>query len=178
MIVVNGHESHQSAKFNKYCNKNNIIPICLPAHSSHLTQPLDIRCFSILKRMYGQEIKHFIKAHINHITKVKFFLTFKAAHHTTMTKSNNRGGFRDAGLVPFDPEAVISKLDVKLWTPTPGPPSSTTDPWVSQMPQNPTEAVAQSKLIKTWIAHHQGSSPTPILTAVDQLAKGTHWRIR
>jgi hypothetical protein len=173
MMVVDGHESHQSAEFNKFCDENNIIPICLPAHSSHLTQPLDVGCFSVLKRKYGREIEHFVKAHINHITKVEFFLAFKAAHHATMTESNNKGGFRGAGLVPFDPEAVISKLDVKLRTPTPGPPSSTTGPWVSQTPQNPTEAVAQSELIKNRIARHQGSSPTPILTAVDQLAKGT-----
>jgi hypothetical protein len=172
MIVLDGHESHQSAEFNKYCDNNNIITICLPAHSSHLTQPLDVGCFSVLKRMYGREIEHFVRAHINHITKVEFFLAFKAAYFAAMTESNNRGGFRGAGLVPFDPEAVISKLDVKLRTPTPtGPPSS--DPWVSQTPQNPTEAVAQSEFIKNRIAHHQESSPTPILTAADQLAKGT-----
>ena len=36
MIVVDGHKSHQSAEFNKYCDENNITTICLPAHSSHL----------------------------------------------------------------------------------------------------------------------------------------------
>jgi hypothetical protein len=127
-----------------------------------------------LKKAYGREIEHFVRAHINHITKVEFFLAFKAAHFAAMTESNNKGGFRGAGLVPFDPEAVISKLDVKLRTPTPtGPPSAAADPWCSQTPQNPTEAVSQSEYIKNRIAHHQGSSPTPILTAVDQLAKGT-----
>ena len=89
-----------------------------------------------------------------------------------MTKSNNKGGFRGSGLVPFDPEAVISKLDVKLRTPT-GPLSTAADPWVSQTPQNPAEAISQSEFIKNRIARHQESSPTPILTAVDQLAKGT-----
>ena len=90
-----------------------------------------------------------------------------------MTESNNKGGFRGAGLVPFDPEAVISKLDVKLRTPTPtGPPSAATDPWFSQTPYNPIEAVSQSEYIKNRIARHQGSSLTPIFTAIDQLAKG------
>jgi hypothetical protein len=34
-------------------------------------------------------------------------------------------------------------------------------------------SLSQSEYIKNRIARHQGSSPTPILTAVDQLAKGT-----
>lgn len=34
-------------------------------------------------------------------------------------------------------------------------------------------AVIQSEFIKDQITHHQESSPTPILTAVDQLTKGT-----
>lgn len=36
-----------------------------------------------------------------------------------MTEKNIKGGFKGAGLVPFDPESVVSKLDVQLWTPTP-----------------------------------------------------------
>ncbi|KAG8349178.1 hypothetical protein FVEN_g13102 [Fusarium venenatum] len=36
-----------------------------------------------------------------------------------MTESNIKGSFRGAGLAPFDPEVVISKLDVQLRTLTP-----------------------------------------------------------
>ena len=129
MIVLDGHESHLSVQFDQYCKENNIIPLCLPAHSSHLTQPLDVGCYSVLKRMYGQELEVFIKASITHITKVEFFIAFKAAHERTMTVENAQAGFRGAGLVPYDPEVVISKLDIKLRTPTPtGPPLLEADP--------------------------------------------------
>jgi len=64
--------------------------------------------------MYSQEIEDFIKASITYITKLKFFHTFKAAYNQTMTPNNVQAGFRDAGLVLFNPEAVISKLDIKL----------------------------------------------------------------
>ena len=113
-------------------------------------------------------------AHINHITKVEFFLALKAAYFSAMTESNNRGGFRGAGLVPFNPKVVISNLDVRLRTPTlTGPPSSDPDLWASQTSQNPIEAVLRSQFIKTQITRHQESSPTPIFNAVDQLTKGT-----
>lgn len=93
MLVVDGYESHESAEFQEYCKAHNIITLRLPPHSSHLAQPLDIGCFSVLKRAYGQQIEMFIKANINHITKVEFFLAFTTAY---------KEWFRGAGLVPFD----------------------------------------------------------------------------
>ena len=37
MLVLDGHESHRSAAFENYCKAHNIIPLRLPAHSSHLS---------------------------------------------------------------------------------------------------------------------------------------------
>jgi hypothetical protein len=92
----------------------------------------------------------------------------------SMTVQNAQSGFRGAGLMPFNPQAVISKLDVNLRTPTPtGPLSANADPWVSQTPHNPTEALSQTVLVKDRIARHRGSSPTPIFHTVVVLAKGT-----
>jgi hypothetical protein len=167
-VVLTRHLSTQSEEF------WNIITICLPANSSHLIHPLDVGCFSVLKRMYGRELEAFIKAHINHITKTELFIAFKAAHFNTMTIENIQAGFRGAGLIPHDPQAVISKRDVKLRTPTPTePPSRDADAWVSQTPSNPKEAISQSEHVKGRIARHQGSSPNAIFSAVKQLAKGT-----
>ena len=74
--------------------------------------------------------------------------------------------------MPWNPGAVISKLDVRIQTLTPpGTPTGLPQPWVSQTPSNANEALSQSILIKNRIARHQGSSPTPILQAVDQLTK-------
>jgi hypothetical protein len=173
MLILDGHESHMSIEFDKYCKTHNIVAVCLPPHSSHLTQPLDVACFGVLKRNYSLELDVLIKAHITHITKTEFFMAFRAAYNKTMTPKNIKAGFRGAGLVPFDPQAVISRLDVRLRTPTPtGLPPAEADSWVSKTPHNPTEALSQAKFIKNKIACHQGSSPTPILNASIQGAKG------
>ena len=173
MLVLDGHGSHRSPEFEGYCKDHNIIPLYLPAHSSHLTQPLDVGVFNVLKRAYGQKINDFIRAHITNISKVDFFLAFAAAYKKSMTKENMAGGFRGAGIIPHSPEMVISKLDVRLRTPSPKELDfSSTETWVSQTPHNPTEAVNQSTLVKSRINCHQGSSPTPIFNAVKQLAKG------
>jgi hypothetical protein len=75
--------------------------------------------------------------------------------------------------VPFDLQAIISKLDVRLWTPNPStPPSTNTNLWVSQTPYNTIDVLSQSTLVKSCIIHYQGSSPTPIFKTVATLAKG------
>jgi hypothetical protein len=49
-----------------------------------------------------------------HISKDDFFLVFKTAFLEIMIKGNIQGGFWGAGLIPHNPDAVLSKLDVKL----------------------------------------------------------------
>ncbi len=85
MLVLDGHKSYKSIEFQDYYKSHNIIALGLPPYSSYLTQLLDVGCFSILKRMYGREIKGFIKAYIYHITKVEFLTAFKAAYPRLIT---------------------------------------------------------------------------------------------
>jgi translation initiation factor 2B subunit (eIF-2B alpha/beta/delta family) len=67
----------------------------------------------------------------------------------------------------------LSKVDSKLRTPTPtGPSSLEANPWVSQTPRNPNEAISQSEHVQKRISNHQGSSPTSMFSAIKQLAKG------
>ncbi|APA09832.1 hypothetical protein SS1G_05945 [Sclerotinia sclerotiorum 1980 UF-70] len=171
MLVLDRHESHESIPFQSYCKSNDIICLKLPLHSSHLTQPLDVGCFGVLKRSYSSQIEEFIKAYINHITKVEFFIAFKTAYQQSINSQNMKAGFRGTGLIPFDPQAILSKLDIRIHTPT--PPPFDLNLWISQTPHNPTEALSQSTLVKSRMARHQSSSPTPIFETVLALAKGT-----
>jgi hypothetical protein len=60
-----------------------------------------------------------MRSRISHVTKLEFLPAFKRAYEAAITSNNIQGGFRGAGLAPFDPERVISTLDVKLRTPSP-----------------------------------------------------------
>jgi hypothetical protein len=174
LLILDGHESHHSTEFELYCRQNHIITLCMPPHSSHYLQPLDVGCFGPLKQAYGRQIEELIRMHINHVSNLEFLCAFREAFFASMTEKNIQGGFAGAGLIPYDPERVLSKLDVKLRTPTPlSSRASTPHPWVFQTPHNPREANSQSTLLKTRIANHQNSSPTTMLAAVDQLTKGT-----
>jgi hypothetical protein len=145
LLIIDGHESHNSLDFQQYCKESKIITLCMPPHSSHLLQPLDVGCFAPLKVAYGRQAENLMRSQINHITKLEFLPCFKAAFSASITTNNILGGFRGAGLAPFDPEAVISKLDVRLRTPSPPPVINA--PWQSQTPSNTLELGSQSKQI-------------------------------
>lgn len=57
LLIVDGHSSHATPEFDQYCTEHKIVTLCMPAHSSHLLQPLDVGCFSLLKHAYGVEIQ-------------------------------------------------------------------------------------------------------------------------
>jgi hypothetical protein len=118
LLILNGHESHHSLEFQEICKENNIYTLCMPPHSSHLLQPLDVSCFSPLKRAYSREIKSLIQHHINYITKLEFLLAFKVAYDRSFTLTNILSAFRRAGLVPLQLDTVLLRLDVQLRTPT------------------------------------------------------------
>jgi hypothetical protein len=170
LLIIDGHESHDSLQFREFCAENHIITLCMPPHSSHLLQPLDVACFSPLKRAYGNEIEQLVRCHINHITKLEFLPAFRAAFARSFNESNIKAGFRATGLVPHDPEVVITQLDVRLTTPTPPPEA---DVWRPQTPSNAIQVDQQTRLIQDRILNHPDSSPTTLLSALDQLAKGT-----
>lgn len=79
---------------------------------------------------YGRQPEDVMRNKIAHITRLEFLPCFKGAFDAAITKANIQGGFRVAGLVPFDPEAVISKLDVRLRAPP--LPTVEDGPWQSQ----------------------------------------------
>ena len=142
MIVLNDYESHLLVQFKEFYKEKNIITLCLFIHFSHLTQPLDISCFSILKWSYDKELEDFIKVYINHIIKTEFLLVFKIVYFNTMTTENIKTDFRGTSLVPYDSQTVLFKFDIKLRT------SISTEStffqinsWVSQILQNFKETV-------------------------------------
>ncbi|KAF2176494.1 CENP-B protein [Zopfia rhizophila CBS 207.26] len=93
LLILDGHESHESLEFQLLCKKKNILILCMPANASHLLQPLDVGCFAPLKRAYGQEVDKLVRNHIFHVTKLDFLPLFKAAYLASITESNICGGF-------------------------------------------------------------------------------------
>ena len=99
MLIIDNHENHTSAEFDEYCKVNTIITVSIPAHLSHLLQPLDVGLYSFLKPAYGYQINFFIRVSINHITKAEFFIVYLTAHNAVFTEKNIKTGFKRAGIL-------------------------------------------------------------------------------
>ena len=54
-LLLDGHKSHVAVDIVEWAKKNNIVIFVLPAHTSHVLQPLDVACFGPFQRMYNGE---------------------------------------------------------------------------------------------------------------------------
>ena len=57
--------------------------------------------------------------YINYVSKLEFLYSFRKAFFASLTEKNIYGGFVGTGLILYDLERVLSKLDIKLRMPTP-----------------------------------------------------------
>ena len=169
LLVLDGHGSHLTPKFDEICEQNKIIPICMPPHSSHLLQPLDIGCFAVVKRSYGRLVEMKMRTGINHIDKLDFLEAYPSARIEAFKSETIKNSFSAAGLIPFSPDRVISKLNICLRTPTP-PPSRGSD-WDPKTPSNYLQLQKQASSIKALLRTRSRSPPSPLNSAINQVLK-------
>jgi hypothetical protein len=93
LLILDGHESHLNQNFKDYCLEHKILTLCMPPHSSHVLQPLDVVCFLPLKRKYSQRIRDLARQRIFHINKEGFLPAFRDAFFDMFTEANCRKAF-------------------------------------------------------------------------------------
>jgi len=111
LLILDGHESHIFLGFIRACEERRIVPICLPPHSTHLLQPLDVGCFGTLKAVYSNLVNiHARQFDIAKVSKARFLEMYATARSQAFTETNTRNAFKAVGLHPLDPQRVLSKL--------------------------------------------------------------------
>ncbi|EED19603.1 pogo transposable element, putative [Talaromyces stipitatus ATCC 10500] len=142
LLILDGHGSHPTPEFDATCIENNIISLCMPAHTSHLCQPLDVSIFSPLKKSYYKHVEYRTRLGFSHIDKLDFLEAFLRARTEAYKTTSIQNGFAATGLVPLNPGRVLEKLNIQLKTPTPPGSSHGTSQSQSscfQTPSNPHE---------------------------------------
>jgi hypothetical protein len=117
LLILDGHESHLNQDFKDYCFKQKILTLCILPHSSHILQPLNVVCFSLLKRKYSQRVRDLARRRVFHINKEGFLPAFKDAFFDVFTEENCRKAFKALGIVPINAQVVLDRLKVRLRTP-------------------------------------------------------------
>ena len=72
LLILDGHDSNLTPKFDKVCAGHDIIPVCMPPHSSPLLQPVDIGYFAGFIRAYSSILDQKMSQGISHIDKLDF----------------------------------------------------------------------------------------------------------
>ena len=172
LLILDGHGSHGTPEFDLFAREHRIITICMPPHSSHLLQPLDVGCFAVLKRLYGQQVQSLIRNSISHIDKPDFLEAYHYAHKATMSLANIASSFAATGVVPYDLDRVLSQLNIQMRTPTPPLAPLGPERWVPETPYNSAQLELQSQAIKDYLKRRTKSPPSPTEAALNQLVKG------
>jgi hypothetical protein len=90
-----------------------------------------------------------------------------------MNQANIHSSFVAIGVVLYNPERVLSKLNTQLWTPTPPLAIAIEQgPWIPETPHNTTQLELQSKAIKEYIRYRIKSPSSPTDLTLNQLVKG------
>ena len=171
LLVLDGHGSHLTPEFDKTCSENNIIPICMPPHSSNYCQPLDVSCFSPLKRAYGNLVQNRMRQGFNHIDKLDFLEAYPDARNQAFASDTIKNGFRATGLVPFNPEEVLGRFTIQLKTPTP-PGSRSTNNSALKTPYNKRQLEKEASVYKKMLKQHTPPPLSVLEMRMDKMIKG------
>jgi O-methyltransferase involved in polyketide biosynthesis len=92
---------------------------------------------------------------------------------TALSKKNVQSAFKATGLVPYDPEQVLSRLNTQIKTPTPpGTSHSSQASWATATPHNIRQVELQAKKIKGYMRHCTQGLSSLTNRALNQLVKG------
>ena len=125
ILTWDGFGTHESLEVLEFCFENNIILCRMPSHTSHKLQPCDVAVFSPLKAAYRDEVERLERGGVGTIGKEHFTYLYSRARERALTPSNIKAGFRASGLIPFDPNRVL--------TDTPKPPTELSVPSANEV---------------------------------------------
>jgi hypothetical protein len=134
LLILDGHSSHSTPEFDQYCTENDVTTLCMPPHTSHLLQPLDVSCFSPLQRAYSHKIQELACQGVYYIDKIDFLTIYTQIWPRVFTEQNIKAGFEATGLISSCLHRVLSLLTVVR---TPSLPATTADnvAWTAETPR-------------------------------------------
>ena len=116
LLIFDGHHSHISFELIELARKNNIHLLCLPPHTTHLLQPLDVGVFGPLKQAWKKILKeHQIETCAGTVTKEDFPGLISRLWERSFKAAHIKSGFRKTGLHPLSRDAIpVDRLTKSL----------------------------------------------------------------
>ena len=107
ILFVDGHTTHVTEEIHKLCADEQIIYYILPAHASHIIQPLDLVYYQNLKAAWKKVMRdHRFIGSMGQISRIQFALLFREAWGDAYSIKKLKSSFRESGLSPYNPYAI------------------------------------------------------------------------
>jgi hypothetical protein len=113
LLVIDGFTGKTSLEFMEYCIRFDIEIIILPPHSTHLTQPLDVGVFQLLKNAHQKLLRRHIREGYLNFKRSGFISKLSEILREGFTVHNIMNGFEKSGIFPVDGRGVIHKVKEK-----------------------------------------------------------------
>ena len=111
LLILDGHTSHITSEVIQFCINEKIILACLPAHTTHVLEPLDVGFFQPLGSLYRTELLRLIKWDSSaNVDKVDFIDLYQRARSETVKLTTILSAWQKALLFPLDPESLLKTL--------------------------------------------------------------------
>jgi hypothetical protein len=111
LLIMDNHGSHISLDIIDKAREHNIHILALPAHSSHLTQPLDVGVFKHVKSAWKEVVEVFFReSGFKNVEKNVFASLFAKIKFSgkAFLRRHVVAGFEQTGIFPFNREAIDS----------------------------------------------------------------------
>lgn len=110
LLIEDGHSSHISIEVIELARSNNVYLLCLPSHTTHILQPLDVGVFKSLKSHYSKECRKYLADHPGQVITSQYiaYLVGKA-WPLAFSPMNIMGGFKKSGAFPLNPGEVADR---------------------------------------------------------------------
>ena len=113
LLIFDGHDSHCTIQFVRYCEEKNIIPLRLAPHTTHILQPLDVGIFGPLTKAYKKRVHEHTRFGAVNISKNEFLRFYLDARREAINTQNVKSAWRATGLLPFNSAHVLEKIRPK-----------------------------------------------------------------
>lgn len=107
LLLLDGHSSHYEPESIRYAATQGVVVLCLPPHTTHVSQPLDVSFFKPLKTYWSEVCHRYMQDNPGRVvTKYQFSSLFSTAWYKAARPANIVAGFRKVGVYPYDPMAI------------------------------------------------------------------------
>lgn len=112
LLILDGHLSHtKNLSVIEKARSNFVTILCLPPHTTHRLQPLDLSFMYPFGHYHDDELEKWLTNHPGRVVTVfQISRILSESYIKASTPANAISGFRKAGIVPYNPD-IFSDVD-------------------------------------------------------------------